>query len=202
MLATQPYTEGLAASAIAGYLSSKRLLFYRALLPLFLSRASTAPADTAPTHARLAPMNSDSNCCAQSKLVNTKYEDLSPAFLRRISKHKGELTFVDFVRAYTEETAANGANGGAPPSAAELSAAQAIYDTHAHRFSQFLGFIVLRMWLAPLVEGMLLIDRTLFLAEEADRSGEVVDIHLEPVFDPYLSPRNMVIRAVRQDTRE
>ncbi|KAM0863633.1 hypothetical protein ACQ4PT_044450 [Festuca glaucescens] len=59
-------------------------------------------------------------------------------------------------------------------------------------FTEFIGpFWCLRAALGPLVETYILLDRLLFLQEQ----GSAVQASLFPLFDPAMSPRNMVVVA-------
>jgi hypothetical protein len=73
-------------------------------------------------------------------------------------------------------------------------------------FIPFVGFTVLRMWMSHVMEGYLLVDRILYLAEEEEKkqqSGEGrrynrTAFSLTPLFDGALSPRMYAIMGLRQ----
>lgn len=64
-------------------------------------------------------------------------------------------------------------------------------------------FYALRAVLAPVIESYILLDRLLYLKEQAEVFGGSMTAELVPLFDPAISPRNMAIVAHRVlDSRE
>ena len=129
---------------------------------------------------------------------------LTPDFLRKFSGQKRPRSFADFAVAVRDEYFRN---------------SQMYSDTEALRakadviensmtpmyFKRFVAFIMLRMSLSPVIEGVLLMDRTLSVHESLvaeaggcgspDRSAYVA---LLPLFDPRVSPRMFAIIARRE----
>ena len=75
-------------------------------------------------------------------------------------------------------------------------------------FIPFVGFTVLRMWMSHVMEGYLLVDRILYLAEEEEKKQHIpkgvagrynrTAFSLTPLFDGALSPRMYAIMGLRQ----
>ena len=62
-------------------------------------------------------------------------------------------------------------------------------ERHVHRRQEIAVFWTIRAVLAPLIEGLLLLDRTLYLHEECQCASTA----LLPLFDPEISPRSFVV---------
>ncbi|KAI9021811.1 hypothetical protein DFJ74DRAFT_768427 [Hyaloraphidium curvatum] len=60
-------------------------------------------------------------------------------------------------------------------------------------------FGAMRHALGAVAESLIILDRALFLVEEAERHGERVDVQVVPLFDPGVSPRNLVLVARKID---
>ena len=60
-------------------------------------------------------------------------------------------------------------------------------------------FYALRAVLAPVIESYILLDRLLYVKEEAEvaKGSSLITAELVPVFEPSISPRNMAIVAHR-----
>ena len=63
-------------------------------------------------------------------------------------------------------------------------------------------FFMLRLAMAPCVESLILLDRAIFLTELNTTAVRLtthkpVQVHLVPIFDPRLSPRNIALIASR-----
>ena len=65
-------------------------------------------------------------------------------------------------------------------------------DVHMKEWWNVVVYYSLRLFLAPLIETVILLDRCLFLLERG------YNCSLVPVFDPLLSPRNHVLLSVKQ----
>ncbi len=70
-------------------------------------------------------------------------------------------------------------------------------------WQDFVGpFWSLRAVLAPVLESYILLDRLLYLEEHTQNNSSTtgqITAELVPLFEPSVSPRNMVIIACRQD---
>jgi hypothetical protein len=169
MLATQPM-DAWGTGGAGMSLDSLRILFYRSLLPL------TLPIGKEETTRE----QQDCSFRGQQTL-------LKPAFLRRIAKQKQTLDFTGFVREVCVEY-----YGG--PTDDLLAKATHLYTEKADHFKDFVCFAMLRMWIAPLVEGSLLLDRLWYLKESLPAASQTA---LLPLFDGTLSPRMFALVARR-----
>ena len=61
-----------------------------------------------------------------------------------------------------------------------------------HREQQIAVFWTVRTLLAPLIEGLILLDRALYLQDECGASAALL-----PLFDPNISPRSFVVVGAR-----
>ena len=169
MMATQPMLDRLADDELRGYVSAKRLLFYRALLPLLYAELP----------------NGITQC------------PVPPKFLRSVGKVKHDLSFTGFVA----EVEKNNLFPDAPGSSASYRQrrAQELEDKYAKDFARFIGFTLIRLWLSPLLETGLLLDRVVYIAEQLAASGlDSAEVSLVPIFDVFKSPRNYAILARRK----
>ena len=66
-------------------------------------------------------------------------------------------------------------------------------DLHLNEWWNVVVYYSLRLFFAPLIETVILLDRCLFLLEQGHHSG------LVPIFDPILSPRNHVLLSVKSE---
>eukprot|EP01060_Flectonema_neradi_P039104 TRINITY_DN8484_c0_g1_i1.p1 TRINITY_DN8484_c0_g1~~TRINITY_DN8484_c0_g1_i1.p1 ORF type:complete len:671 (+),score=102.31 TRINITY_DN8484_c0_g1_i1:72-2084(+) len=141
MLATQPIAEGLSAEDLPTFISSKKLLFYRAMLPLYWPSLSS--------------------CYSSSKEDRFQATNsLPPIFLRDMARMKSDLTFSKFVEAIKDSTfAPTGPSADRLPADIEKQFVES-------DFSSFLAFVLLRNWMSQLVEAAFVIDRALLLAEK------------------------------------
>ncbi|XP_043662179.1 protein RRNAD1 isoform X2 [Drosophila teissieri] len=64
-------------------------------------------------------------------------------------------------------------------------------ETDLANWQQIVSFYTLRLMMAPLVESIILYDRCLFLMENE------CQVQIEAIFDPRLSPRNHITRALK-----
>ncbi|XP_030006194.1 putative methyltransferase-like protein 25 isoform X2 [Sphaeramia orbicularis] len=87
-------------------------------------------------------------------------------------------SFVDYVRRALHRLELDGAK-------LSDSAIQDYYDTYRPRMSEMHAFNMLKVTLAPCIEGLLLLDRLCYLKEQEDVSYSA----LVQLFDPLLSPR-------------
>ena len=66
-------------------------------------------------------------------------------------------------------------------------------------------YFLLRLIIAPCIETLILLDRLLFLKEKSIHNKVVIDFFvsldikcsLQPVFNPLVSPRNLVLTALK-----
>jgi len=174
MLATQPMDawrdgeEGMSAS-------SSKLMFFRALLPIVFGNELCNRPDPLPW--------SETDC---SHRGGTPL--LQPAFLRRVSKGKASMSFVEFVECVRAEYF--------PELDPETQRCRAslTWEKRKVELPRFMAFQLLRMLTAPIVEGALLLDRLLFLHESLPPRSRVA---LLPLFDGRVSPRMFALVAQR-----
>ena len=132
---------------------------------------------------------------------------LQPAFLRAVGKDKQHLSFPEFVeRVRAEYLAAE------LPDAARLAGeAAALWQRRGKGLGPFVAFAMLRMFVAPLVEGALLMDRFLYARkdlllrrrqqqqqqQQPSGAGGSPTLTLLPLFDGAISPRMFAIVVLR-----
>lgn len=100
-------------------------------------------------------------------------------------KQKDGLTFQDYARLVTENLPTVNVTEE------ELNALDVERDLR--EWKKVVIFYSLRLFLAPLLESIILYDRMLWILE----GGEDIHCRLIPTFDPFLSPRNHVMIADR-----
>ena len=141
MLATQPVVEGLSDDDLSKFLSSKRLLFFRAMLPLYWPTLSS--------------------CYSSSKEDRFQTSDsLPPIFLRDMSRMKSDLTFEQFISSIEKY----GFAPSEPP--CDKTPASIEQQYMESDFSSFLALVILRNWMSQLIESAFVIDRALMLSEK------------------------------------
>merc|ERR1711991_65403 len=119
----------------------------RSLLPEVLGEACSRP----PTYDF-----ADATCATRGG--NTM---LDPAFLRGVAKIKESLTFPAFVELVRARYAASSDRETV------ATRAQEVWNRLGHRFNDFIAFAFLRMWVAPVCEAALLVDRAMYVHESA-----------------------------------
>ena len=205
MLATQPL-DAFASSSSEEHYGSSRLLFYRSMFALLWEDLRE----------RCGENNAVSACdfCRHRPVLDR-------SFLRALARDKHTLTFMQFCHRVRDEAMC--VEGYLPRVAAALGNASDEgvrdylfgRDGHESRYTalakecealyfrklyaSFVGFTTLRMWMSHLMEGLLLVDRLLFLCETSATEDE--RLSLVPLFDGALSPRLFAILALRNRAR-
>jgi hypothetical protein len=175
MLATQPM-DAWGHNGVGMSRDSLKLMFYRSLLPFVL------PQTFRPSRDQPAPETLD---CSHRGRGCT----IQPGFLRSLVKVKDTLSFSDFVSRVQAEYFPE-----LRSDAALKEKSAAVWQQKQSFFKRFAAFALLRMWLAPLLENMLLVDRLQFLAETLPEAN----VALLPLFDGTISPRMFALVAMRK----
>lgn len=220
-LATQPFDSfAQESNGSDEHYGASRLLFFRSLFKRLWSGPAASAFGALAAGGGDAPHLSDTARAAFS----VSCPNLSDReFHRGVSRDKSRLTFEAYcaraVGHFVEGNApfvlglASAARAGEGCDFAEhvgtffrrtLGSQQSLFEVLAaevsaefasdHYFAAFAGLSAIRMWLAHIVEGLLLVDRLLYLAESGANAA------LVPLFDGAISPRLFAILTVRQRT--
>ncbi|KAI8036812.1 methyltransferase-like protein 25B isoform X1 [Drosophila gunungcola] len=119
---------------------------------------------------------------ATERIIVKQFPDLRHCALRNV-KYSPGMTFHQYFRKAVQGTRFESLDSRV------LSNQQT--ETDLANWRRIVSFYTLRLMMAPLVESIILYDRCLFLTENG------CEVHIEAIFDPRLSPRNHITRAVK-----
>ncbi|XP_017061468.1 protein RRNAD1 isoform X2 [Drosophila ficusphila] len=121
---------------------------------------------------------------AAERIIVEQFPDLKHCALRNV-KHSPGMTFHQYFQKAVQGTRFEALDSRI------LSNEQTEADLA--NWQQIVYFYTLRLMMAPLVESIILYDRSLFLTEND------CQVQIEALFDPRLSPRNHITRAVKPE---
>ncbi|KAH8372966.1 hypothetical protein KR009_009164 [Drosophila setifemur] len=119
---------------------------------------------------------------AAERIIVQQFPELRHCALRNV-KHNPGMTFHEYFQKAVQRTRFEALDSKL------LSSEQT--ETDLANWQRTVIFYTLRLMLAPLVESIILYDRCLFIMENGS------EVRIEAIFDPRLSPRNHITKAVK-----